>query len=277
MNLIGAPPSYTGYKQEPMLSPESVENAQGKVILFDEIEKGSQALHDIMLQIMDKGSMRLNNGQTVSFRDTVIVMTSNLGAREMADQASSTRIGFGNKSAVTDTAMLNKTANSAFDDYFRPEFVGRINKKVVYKPLGTSELHSIIDVRLAQTSQEYRQRFGIGLSLSEGCRDYLVDQALTQSHLGARPLIDQLDQSVYSELGRHISAGTVDNGTEVKVFHQDELPESCRDSASNSMVFTARPNIFMKKPAQPRLVPLQVPELRLSKLQYTPLFISPSS
>lgn len=243
------------------------------MILFDELEKGSGPLFDLMLQITDKGVLQLNNGETVSFRDSVIIMTSNLGAREMAEAMSSSRLGFGIKSPVQDETLLEKTANSAFDDFFRPEFIGRINKKVVFKPLGVEEMQNIIDIKLSQANKEYRERFGAGITLSEGCRDFLISQALMKPHLGARPLIDQLDQRIHSEFGRHIAADNVSEGMEVRVFHENEVPDEYHNHVSKSLVFAVKPNIFMKKPVSAPS-PLRVSDLKKYEQSY-PLFISP--
>ena len=113
--LTGSPPSYVGHTQEPLLSKERVESGR-KVLLFDEVEKGSEKLYDLMLQIMGDGELRLNNGQIVSFRDTVVILTSNLGAKEMSAELSPMSLGFGTKKALADKKRLDHVEKKKMPD-----------------------------------------------------------------------------------------------------------------------------------------------------------------
>ncbi|HET6622523.1 MAG TPA: AAA family ATPase, partial [Candidatus Saccharimonadales bacterium] len=128
-NLIGAPAGYVGYDQEPLLSKEKVEG-DGTVILFDEIEKGSESLYNLMLQIMENGELQMRNGDITSFRGAIIIMTSNLGAKDMADQLSPTRLGFTSLDQQPDTNHLEEVARKKFSEHFRAEFINRLTAMV---------------------------------------------------------------------------------------------------------------------------------------------------
>lgn len=224
-SLVGAPPSYVGREQKPILSKEQVEKP-GTVVLFDEIEKGSPPLYNLMLQIMGDGQLKLNDGNTTSFRDSVIILTSNLGAKEMSRQLSTTAIGFGDCQRTTDRASLEQTARKSFTEFFTPEFINRLNRMVVFHPLGEQGLQRVLDVKLAEANSDYVKQFGVRVSLSDQARAALVSGALVESHLGARPLIRALENDIQSTFGRYTDSGMLPEGTQVHVVHHNELPES---------------------------------------------------
>lgn len=146
--LTGPPPGYVGYGQKPLLSAGKVSEA--KVILFDEIEKGAPELFRLMLQIMGDGQLRLNDGTVADFCDTVVIMTSNLGASEMATEISGKKLGFGVPSRRADKATLESVATKSFEDFFKqPEFINRINKMIIFHPLDKQGLVKVLDTKLS--------------------------------------------------------------------------------------------------------------------------------
>lgn len=248
--LTGSPPSYVGHQQTPQFSPENIEQP-GTVVLFDEIEKGSVELYDLMLQIMGDGELRLNNGENVSFRETIVVLTSNLGAKEMADRLTSTPLGFIEKNRPTDKDGLEKVAHKSFTDFFKPEFTNRLSKVVVFHPLGEEALGKVLDVKLAQANDEYEKRYGVRLSLSDATKSHLVSIAAQEPHLGARPLVRALEDNVQTTFGRYNSGGSLPEGTHVRVIHRSELPNESYASNSDPLVFTAKPDASIRKQVQP--------------------------
>ena len=249
--LLGSPPSFVGREQVPMFTKDRVETGK-TIILFDELEKGSPELYNIMLKIMDEGELTLNNGEEVSFRDTVIIMTSNLGAKQMADSLSTTSLGFGGKKLAASKPRLDKVAKEAFTEFFKPEFVNRITKTVVFHPLTGEGLGRVLDVKLNMLNVEYENEYGALLSVTPGARQHLVDIAQREAHFGARPLIRALENDVQTMFGRYTSAGQVPEGTHVRVYHRDELPEEFHPQDDSPLVFTQKRDESLRKYRPPK-------------------------
>jgi ATP-dependent Clp protease ATP-binding subunit ClpA len=247
--LLGSPPSYVGHDIAPQFAKGTVE-VPGTVILFDEIEKGSSALYNLMLQIMGDGKLRVNNGDVVSFRETVIILTSNLGAQEMSDRLKAVQLGFGDQTIPKDKAVLENIARRSFTNFFSPEFVNRLNKTVVFHPLDDEGLGRVLNVKLAEANEEYEKKHGVRLSLSDATRAHLVTIAAKDRHLGARPLIRALEDNVETMLGRYTGSGTVPEGTHIRVIHRDELSPSTAPTPGNMLLFTSREDKSIHKQRQ---------------------------
>lgn len=248
--LTGAPPSYVGRGQEPVFAKESVEQP-GTVVLFDEVEKGSKELYNLMLQIMGDGELRLNNGDTAKFRDTIIILTSNLGAREMSSQLHGTPLGFGERERVTDKTGLDKLARKSFAEFFSPEFTNRLNNLVVFHPLSADGLGRILDVKLEDANREYEEVYGAHISLTEATRKHIIELAEAESHLGARPLVRALEENVQTEFGRYVGMNKVPKGTHVRIFHRDEVPEDYAMPDDKQLLFTLKRDSSLLKPLGP--------------------------
>ncbi len=264
-NLLGSPPSFVGREQVPIFSKERVENGK-TVVLFDELEKGSPALYNIMLQIMDEGELTLNNGEVVSFRDTVLVMTSNLGAKQMSDSLSTTSLGFGGKKPTASKQRLEKVARDAFIEYFKPEFINRLTEMIVFHSLTGEGLGHVLDVKLDLLNAEYENEYGAMLSVTPGTRQHLVEIAQKEAHFGARPLIRALEKDVQTLFGRYTGAGHVTEGTHVRVYHRDELPEEFRPQDDSQLVFTQKKEARLRKYRPPVAIAAQAhPALGISQ------------
>lgn len=264
--LVGSPPSYVGHDQEAVLSKDKVEKA-GTIVLFDEIEKGSTALYNLMLQIMDYGKLQLNNGDVVSFRGTMVIMTSNLGAEEISAQLSSAPLGFGEKNKPKDKEALERVARKSFVDFFKPEFVNRINKIVVFQPLSVSGLGRVLDVKLAGANNHYEKEYGVRLSLSEQTRSQLVDIAASEPHLGARPLVRALEDNIQTTFGRYNKSGMLPEGTHVRVIHSTEIEENGIEAFDSPFIFTSKLDTSIRK--QPKPIALPAPEQKSSEQEST--------
>lgn len=237
-SLIGSPVGYVGYGEDAVFSKKAIES-YGTVILFDEIEKGSEQLYNLMLQIMEDGELKLGNGDITSFRDSLIIMTSNLGAKEMSAQLSSSPLGFAGPRRQTRPEQLDSVATKSFKEFFRPEFINRLSKMVVFHPLDRDSLGQVLDSKLATTNREYEDEFGARVTMSDDARSYLLDIAANELHMGARPLVRALDENIYSTFGRYWGSGAIDEGTHVKVFHYSEVGiEKPTDDAT--LIFTSK-------------------------------------
>lgn len=246
-SLIGSPPGYVGRDQEPYLDRERVEQP-GTVILFDEIEKGSRELYNLMLQIMGDGELRLNNGETASFRDTIIILTSNLGAKEMSAELSTTPLGFGDRKTDTSRSNLDRVARKSFAEFFTPEFTNRLNKLVVFHPLSHEALGKVLDVKMDEANNEYEQSYGARISLSEATRQHIIGIAANEPHLGARPLVRALEENVQAEFGRYVGSNRVPDGTHVRIFHRSEVPEQYAASDQRELMFAMKPDESLARP-----------------------------
>lgn len=219
--LVGSPPSYVGHNIEPVFSKKSVEQ-QGTVILFDEIEKGSPELYQYMLSIMGDGELSLAQGGKVTFENTIVIITSNLGAKQMTDQLSKPPLGFGTNKGPTDRESLSDIATNKFTEFFQPEFINRLNKMIVFHALTNEGLDKVLNMKTARYDSVYRDELGVSLTLSDGARHYLIEKAGEEPHMGARPLVRAFEDSVMTPFGRAVDNEQVTEGTQVRFFSREE-------------------------------------------------------
>jgi ATP-dependent Clp protease ATP-binding subunit ClpB len=205
--LIGAPPGYVGYEEGGYLT-EAVRRRPYSVILLDEVEKAHQDVFNVLLQVLDDGRLTDGQGRTVDFRNTVIIMTSNLGSQviqEYAGEANYTRM----KSAVMEIVQQS----------FRPEFINRIDDIVVFRPLGTEQIRSIVDIQLGFLRKRLQER-NMELSLDDAARDLLGEAGFDPVY-GARPLKRAIQQQIENPLAQNILQGTFGPGDRIKVTARD--------------------------------------------------------
>ena len=196
--LIGAPPGYVGYEEGGYLT-EAIRRRPYSVILLDEVEKAHQDVFNVLLQVLDDGRLTDGQGRTVDFRNTVIIMTSNLGSQviqEMAGEANYVRM----KSAVMEIVQ----------QHFRPEFINRIDDIVVFHPLGNEQIRRIVDIQLGYLRKRLLER-DIELKLDDKARD-LLGEAGYDPVYGARPLKRAIQQQIENPLGAADSPGHVRTG-----------------------------------------------------------------
>lgn len=248
--LLGSPPSFVGSDITPQFSPSNIER-EGTVVLFDEIEKGHDKLHNLLLQVMGDGQLSLNNGKTVSFRDTILIMTSNLGAGEIVEQTGLRKVGFvSTQDSKTPNIMeIEKSAIKSFKDYFKykPEFTNRLTEMVVFHPLTEGQMYQVLDSKISEMNEAYVDNFGAYLSLSQAAKEHLVNTALTEPENGVRPLMRGIEKEVNTYFGRYLKAGKIGEGTQFLVFHRDEVKEYLEDLPEHEMVFAFRPDARVKK------------------------------
>jgi len=185
--LIGSPPGYVGYDDAGQLT-EKVKRRPYSIILLDEIEKAHPDVFNILLQVLDDGKLTDSQGNTVSFENTILIMTSNAGSN-----LNTNSIGFGNQSIVSGDKML-----SALKDLFRPEFLNRVDETIVFNPLTETELLQIVDLLLEKTSEALENK-EIKLELDLDAKKFLVKQG-TDLKYGARPLRRAIQRYVEDEI-----------------------------------------------------------------------------
>jgi ATP-dependent Clp protease ATP-binding subunit ClpB len=205
--LIGAPPGYVGYEEGGYLT-EAVRRRPYSVILLDEVEKAHQDVFNVLLQVLDDGRLTDGQGRTVDFRNTVIIMTSNLGSQviqEYAGEGSYTRM----KAAVMEIVQQS----------FRPEFINRIDDIVVFHPLGTAQIRAIVDIQLGYLRKRLQER-NMELLLDDKARDLLGEAGFDPVY-GARPLKRAIQQQIENPLAQRILQGAFGPGDRIKVMARE--------------------------------------------------------
>ncbi len=201
--LIGAPPGYVGYEEGGYLT-EAVRRRPYSVILLDEIEKAHPDVLNVLLQVLDDGRLTDGQGRTVDFRNTVIVMTSNLGSQLIQEMA-----GEDNYDAMKSAIM------DIVGSHFRPEFVNRIDDLVVFHPLGREHIRKIVDIQLGYLQARLAER-DIRIQLSDAARDMLAETGFDPVY-GARPLKRAIQQQIENPLAHEILQGNFKPGDEIMV------------------------------------------------------------
>jgi ATP-dependent Clp protease ATP-binding subunit ClpB len=203
--LIGAPPGYVGYEEGGQLT-EAVRRKPYSVILFDEIEKAHHDVFNVLLQILDDGRVTDAQGRTVDFKNTVIIMTSNIGSQFLLD-------------GVTEDGQIRegakKTVMQELRTNFRPEFLNRVDDIVLFKPLTREEIRTIVDLQMAELRRRLESR-RITLELTDAARDFIAKAAYDPVY-GARPLRRYLQHRLETRLGRELIAGDIHDGALVTI------------------------------------------------------------
>ena len=198
--LIGAPPGYVGYDEGGQLT-EAVRRKPYSVVLFDEIEKAHPDVFNILLQILDDGRITDSQGRTVDFKNTIIIMTSNLGSQYLLD-------GIGDDGNITEDAK-----NSVFGELrrqFRPEFLNRLDEIICFKPLTKTELNGIIDI-LTQSLKKRLADKTLGLEITDAAKQLIIEHGFDPV-FGARPLKRYLQASVETLIAKTILSGEMEAG-----------------------------------------------------------------
>lgn len=208
--LVGSPPGYVGYDEGGQLT-EAVRRKPYSVILFDEIEKAHPDVFNILLQVLDDGRLTDNQGRTVDFKNTVIIMTSNIGSQDLIE-------GMGSDGTITEEAR--KDVSDQLKAHFRPEFLNRVDEIVLFTPLQRDEIKRIIDVSVAETSARLEER-NITITLTDKAKDQILEEAYTVQY-GARPVKRYIQNHIETKLSRALIAGTIMDGDNVSVDYDGE-------------------------------------------------------
>ncbi|HKS45611.1 MAG TPA: ATP-dependent chaperone ClpB [Amycolatopsis sp.] len=203
--LVGAPPGYVGYDQGGQLT-EAVRRRPYSVVLLDEVEKAHPDVFDVLLQVLDDGRLTDGQGRTVDFRNTILVLTSNLGSQAIAD-------------ASLDERQRRDAVLSVVQQSFKPEFLNRLDDIVVFHSLGTEQLTSIVDIQVARLAQRLQQR-RLTLEVTDGAREWLALNGFDPIY-GARPLRRLVQSAIGDHLARGLLAGEIRDGDTVRV----DVPE----------------------------------------------------
>lgn len=203
--LVGAPPGYVGYDQGGQLT-EAVRRRPYSVVLLDEVEKAHPDVFDVLLQVLDDGRLTDGQGRTVDFRNTILILTSNLGSQAIADPSLDER--------QRRDAVLNVVQRQ-----FKPEFLNRLDDIVVFHSLGTEQLTSIVDIQVARLAARLAQR-RLNLEVTDGAREWLALNGFDPIY-GARPLRRLVQSAIGDKLAKELLSGEIRDGDTVRV----DIPE----------------------------------------------------
>ena len=210
--LVGAPPGYVGYEEGGQLT-EAVRRKPYSVVLFDEIEKAHPDVFNILLQVLDDGRLTDNQGRTVDFKNTILIMTSNIGSHYLLE-------------GVNEAGELEESAKKRVEEemkvHFRPEFLNRIDDIVLFTPLSKKEIFAIIDLSMQAIEQRLEER-RMQIHFTEEAKELVLARSYSAQY-GARPIKRHLQKHVETELGRMILKGEVTDGDSIRVtVENDEL------------------------------------------------------
>ena len=220
--LIGAPPGYVGFDDGGQLT-EKIRRKPYSVILFDEIEKAHPDVMNMLLQILEDGRLTDSQGRTVNFKNTVIIMTSNIGARLITEKKS---LGFANSSDEDETKEyedIKKNVMAELKKELRPEFINRIDDIIVFHKLNDDEIRSIIDLLLRNVEQRLVEQ-GLNIKIDKSVKELIAKKGVDKE-FGARPLRRAIQNIVEDKLAEEILDGNIKTGVEAKLVAKDDKVE----------------------------------------------------
>ena len=199
--LVGAPPGYVGYEEGGQLT-ETVRRRPYCVVLLDEVEKAHPEVFDILLQVLDDGRLTDGQGRTVDFRNTILILTSNLGSAFIAD-------------AALDEAARKDAVMAVVRSTFKPEFLNRLDDVIIFDSLSTEELTQIVDLQIARLARRLADR-RLSLTVTPAAKEWLAVTGFDPVY-GARPLRRLIQSAIGDQLARKLLAGEILDGAEVVV------------------------------------------------------------
>jgi ATP-dependent Clp protease ATP-binding subunit ClpC len=231
--LIGAPPGYVGYEEGGQLT-ERIRRRPYSVVLLDEVEKAHPDVFNMLLQIMEEGRLTDSFGRNVDFRNTIMIMTSNIGADLIKGGGG---FGFQKRSADVDYDNIKGILMKEIERFFRPEFINRLDDTIVFRPLTRDDLVSIIEYEVKKVGDRLRVQ-DITMELDQPAKDFLIDKGYSPD-FGARPLRRAIGQYIEDPLSEMLLSGEISGRTLLKVtrkgedenlfFTTESLPESPKD------------------------------------------------
>lgn len=207
--LIGAPPGYVGYEEGGQLT-EAVRRKPYSVILFDEIEKAHEDVFNVFLQILDDGRLTDNKGKTVDFKNTIIIMTSNIGSKYLLE----------NKSESSIDESIRISVMNEMKSRFKPEFLNRLDDIIMFRPLSNEGIKKIIDIFLQDVRKRLAEK-NIEMTITEEAKELLVKEGYDPIY-GARPLKRYIENTLETNIARKIIAGEINNGCTIRIGAVEE-------------------------------------------------------
>ena len=214
--LVGAPPGYVGYEEGGQLT-EKVRRHPYSVVLFDEVEKAHVDLFNMLLQIMEEGRLTDSYGRQIDFRNTIVILTSNIGADMIKGGQS---FGFGRRDDTISYEELQKLLVAETEKYFRPEFINRLDDVIVFRSLTKDDLYQIIDIELGKVGTRLQAK-GMEMHLDQNAKDFLIEKGYNPD-FGARPLRRALSSYIEDPMAESILSGDYKSGDRIDVTHKKD-------------------------------------------------------
>ena len=231
--LIGSPPGYVGYDQGGQLT-EAIRRRPYSVVLFDEIEKAHPDVFNMLLQVLDDGFLTDSLGRKIDFRNTIIIMTSNVGARQVKEFGQG--VGFSTSAKISQAENHEKSVvENALKKVFSPEFLNRIDEIIMFNPLEKEDISKIIEVELQKLYNRTKE-LGYTIRLSNKAKDFIAEKGFDKQY-GARPLKRAIQRFVEDELAEKIVLSEINEGDTITIDHKD-------NDEKLSFLVTKIPNIF---------------------------------
>jgi len=231
--LVGAPPGYVGYEEGGQLT-EKVRRKPYSVILLDEVEKAHPDVFNMLLQVLDDGFLTDSLGRKIDFRNTIIIMTSNIGARQLKDFGQGVGFGTAAKKSQADSHQKSVIEN-ALKKAFAPEFLNRIDDVIVFNPLEREHIHQIIDIELRKLYERIKD-IGYDLKLTDKAKDYIAEKGFDKEY-GARPLKRAIQKYIEDALAEEIVNAKLEEGDSISMDlneKEDKLDISIKKSSESS-------------------------------------------
>ncbi|MBS1903409.1 MAG: ATP-dependent Clp protease ATP-binding subunit [Bacteroidetes bacterium] len=235
--LVGAPPGYVGYEEGGQLT-EKVRRKPYSVVLLDEIEKAHPDVFNILLQVLDDGQLTDSLGRKVDFKNTIIIMTSNVGSRDIKKQP---KIGFGESSSTDEHGRMKEQIDESLKRLFNPEFLNRVDETIVFRTLTKEDIVQIIQISLNKLLKRVQQ-MGVSVELTQTALEYVAEKGFDKQY-GARPLRRAMQKYIEDPIAEEILKGAVKEGTIVKVdvatngaellFHIEHAGEASKTVSSH--------------------------------------------
>jgi ATP-dependent Clp protease ATP-binding subunit ClpB len=210
--LIGAPPGYVGYEEGGQLS-EAVRRRPYSVVLFDEIEKAHHDVFNVLLQVLDDGRLTDGQGRTVDFKNTIVIMTSNIGSHIIQEYFMDSRVTIGAKTTMEDKVMAE------LKKHFRPEFLNRVDDVIIFQSLDEAELGRIVDIQLDRLAKRLAQQ-NLAIDVDKSAKALLAKEGY-DPQFGARPLKRAIQDHLLDPLATKLLAGDFKPGERIKVSAND--------------------------------------------------------
>ncbi len=233
--LIGAPPGYVGYEEGGQLT-EKIRRRPYSVVLLDEIEKAHPDVYNMLLQIMEEGHLTDSFGRKVDFKNTVLIMTTNVGARSIASEG----FGFqGTRDEKADYETMKKNVMAEIQKEFKPEFIGRLDEVIVFHKLTDENLKSIVDIELTKVRERLKDR-GLSLQLSDEAKTFIISkgrgtEADEGLDYGARPLRRAVEMYVEDPLSEELLRGSFEGKNHIRITVKEVGDEKSLDFISSQV------------------------------------------
>jgi ATP-dependent Clp protease ATP-binding subunit ClpC len=221
--LVGAPPGYVGYEEGGQLT-ERIRRRPYAVILLDEVEKAHPDVFNMLLQIMEEGRLTDSFGRNVDFRNTILIMTSNIGADLIKGGGG---FGFGKRSAETNYEGMKTILMKEIERFFRPEFINRLDDIIVFHPLTKEDIVQIIGYEVGKVAKRLAQQ-GINLELDQPAKDFLIDKGYSVEY-GARPLRRAIGQFIEDPLSEMLLGGEATGKGRILVTRKNDAEGKPQD------------------------------------------------